>query len=870
MFINLLTRSYYTLLGSYLSVEEIINYAIKNKQKFVSIIDKNNLFCSYQFYKLAKKNNLIPIIGIDIDFNGMKYILIAKNFLGLKNINKISSNLENSNFDFNKYLNDVILISDDENIIAKYKFKKSEIALSEVLYENEEDWKKLKILSCIKNNILFNDENNDEQFKNKFYINNEDINNKFSHIQLENLDKLLNLIEDIDYKIEKKINLVEFCNESNKDIKNKALENLNKILDNINDSKLSNIYLERLKSELDVIEKMSFSNYFLIVQDYIIWAKQNDIYVGPGRGSVGGSLVAYCLGITEVDPIKYDLIFERFLNIDRKTMPDIDIDFEDCRRNEVVNYISKKYENKVANIITFQRNKIKAAIRDVGRVMNIELEIINKISKLINIEINNLKEFEDLLKNNNELNKYFIMYKDLFINAISLLNFPRQIGMHAAGIVISEDGLENICPTILNNGNKCTQFSMEYLEELGLIKFDILGLSNLTTIKNIINEIKKTHPTFRINDIDYNDNEVYKKISSGDTIGIFQLESTGMTNCIKRIKPKNIEEISLVIAAFRPGAMKMIDTLVENKNNLNNIKYINNRFVDILKPTYGVIIYQEQIMEIIKQVANYSFAKADIFRRIISKKDKVKLQVAGKEFIKDALENGYDEDEVNEIYKYICDFADYGFNKSHSISYSIISYILSYLKFKYPYEFFIYSLNSAIGDNNSLNLYKTNAFKYGINIYKPDICTSECLFKKFNNNILSPLTIIKGINSISCEKIISIRKDNFINCIKTIALLANNKIPINITESLLICDCFENLIKNDKLTKEYLVFNLLEIYNKSKILDANSDFVFSPNLEEISDLETIKKTLNEKRKTNRIEFWKQYGKTCIHWKWKNI
>jgi DNA polymerase-3 subunit alpha len=434
-------------------------------------------------------------------------------------------------------------------------------------------------------------------------------------------------------------------------------------------------YIERLKKELTIIDQMHFDDYFLVVQDYVNFAKRSGILVGPGRGSAAGSLVAYVLGITEIDPIEHDLIFERFLNPSRQTLPDIDIDFMDNRRNEIVEYLFDRYgNNHVAHIVTFQRMKAKMAIRDAGRILGIELPIINNISKLISVQYD--LDLSNAIKTSKALASFANKYADLFDIAQKIANFPRQIGLHAAGVIITNTRLDDVIPIQSStDGINATQYSMEYLEPLGLIKMDILGLVNLTTINETIKLIKKEQSkNVDLSKINLHDKKVFDQLSNGNTIGIFQLESLGMRNLIMKIKPTSIEDISITSALFRPGPQKNIPDYLKNKAQPNNIQYLNDDFKEVLSSTYNIIIYQEQVIEIVQRVAGFTLAEADLFRRAISKKDANKLNQLRKQFIVGAQKNKYSEIEINKIFDFIYEFANYGFNHSHSLAYSYVSY----------------------------------------------------------------------------------------------------------------------------------------------------------------------------------------------------
>ncbi|MBQ4209002.1 DNA polymerase III subunit alpha, partial [bacterium] len=385
---------------------------------------------------------------------------------------------------------------------------------------------------------------------------------------------------------------------------------------------VSQKYIDRIKYELDVIHQLNFDDYFLVVQDYITYAKQNNIMVGPGRGSVAGSLVSYVLGITNIDPLKYDLIFERFLNKARKSMPDIDVDFMDSRRNEIVDYLQAKYgQQHVAHVITFQKIKLKTGIRDVGRILNIDLKIINLICKKITSDLE--KNIDQEKKTNKNLLALIDKYPQLFKLAFYLVGLPRQIGLHAAGIVLSQQKLIDIAPLCLSNDNiKAIQYSKEFLESIGLIKLDILGLSNLSIISDCSEKIKQhRNVNFDLNKINFNDPKVYETLYRGETVGIFQLESAGMTNIIRKINPKSIMDICDTLALFRPGPRDNVSLYLDNKNKGKNMIFINEKIKDILAPTYGIILYQEQVIQIVQKVAKYSLSEADLFRKAISKKE---------------------------------------------------------------------------------------------------------------------------------------------------------------------------------------------------------------------------------------------------------
>lgn len=631
MFINLNVHSYYSLLMSSISIDDIISFALKHNQKYVSLIDINVMYGTIEFYQKAINNGLIPIIGLQIEYQDKKVILIAKNNNGYKSLIKISSFvMTNQQFQLENNLDGLYVIVDDidkcewlKNHYGSFSYDqnaKSPIAIRDCFYENPKDIEYVKILKAIKEGLVYDQVKDDKSFDDMFML---DENQAKSIFNEESLNNLVKLVSSCQWTLEfyKQRHLVKYDPKNNSLIllQQMCVEGLKKRL-NSNEAPIK--YIERLKNELSVIHQMGFDDYFLVVQDYVSFAKENGILVGPGRGSAAGSLVAYTLGITDIDPIQNNLIFERFLNPQRQTMPDIDIDFMDDRRNEVVEYIYNRYSaNNVAHILTFQRMKSKMALRDVCRVFEFDLKLVNMITREFSMEFD--LDIQGAIAKKKAIASYSEKYPQIFKIATKLLNFPRQIGQHAAGVIISDDPLNTIIPIQLSTDNiYSTQYSMEYLESFGLIKMDILGLVNLSTINQCLQLIEQTKGIkLHLDEIPLDDKQVFKQLSDGNTSGIFQLESPGMRNLIMRIKPKDIEDISITSALFRPGPQKNIPTYLANKANKDNIQYLNDDFKEVLSSTYNIIIYQEQVIQIVCRVANFSLAEADLFRRAISKKD---------------------------------------------------------------------------------------------------------------------------------------------------------------------------------------------------------------------------------------------------------
>lgn len=848
---NLHTSSHYSLLSSCLSINEIINFAKKNNQKFVSICD-DNLYGAIEFYNKALENDMIPVIGISIIYKNVNLLIFAKNQNGYKNLIKISTHDKlQKEYDLNLYLKDVFVINNTNqenidflnthfyNINPNYK---NPIACNHACYLSKEDNKVLTLLNNIKNAVTIDSLNDLELNKNLHLLEKNEFHFLFDTKAIDNLNKE---IETINLKIEEqKNNIINFENKEKLSSKSYLTKICQSSLDNLIftqkiPSSLKNKYQERMEYELSVIESMGFLDYFLIVWDFVQEAKNKDILIGPGRGSAAGSLVAYLLNITEIDSIKYNLFFERFLNPGRLTMPDIDIDIMDIRRSEVIEYIFNKYGyNHVANIVTFQRMKPKSAIRDVARVLSIDLKIVNKITKLIP-DITDLS-FEEIIMSSKELKDYEKEFKDLFWFTKKIIGSPRQTGMHAAGIVLSKLPLDEIVPLQISASGDCTtQYSMEYLEQLGLLKMDILGLTNLTTIWNVLKLIKQVHKIeIKLDEINLEDQKVFGEISKADTMGIFQLESPGMRNLVKRLSPKNIEDISLCSALFRPGPQQNINTFLNRRNKKEKIEYIDERSKEILEPTYGILIYQEQVIELVKNVANFSSSEADIFRRIISKKNNKELNAFKAKFIDASIKNGYSEKHISDIYNYIFTFANYGFVHSHSIAYSLIGYWMSYLKTYFPKEFMITLMTSSESSMSRVQTYVEECKRLKIDILPPNINYSLKTFSIFKKKIMFGLNCIKGIGEEMSKKIISARNSTenkkFNSYQDAVFHLTKSGIGESTIELLIYANCFSDF----DLSKKYMLTNLKEAIESLKNLKKDGTYLFDPNwvnVEETSD-----------------------------------
>lgn len=634
------------------------------------------------------------------------------------------------------------------------------VATNDCHYINEEDAKAHDVLLCIQTQKKVEDRDRMRYEGGQYYVKSEEeMKELFSYIPeaIENTKKIAERCNvEIDfskyhlpkYEIKDGMTSLEY-------LKMLCKEGLYKQYKNLTKSEEKDL-LERLEYEIKVVSDMGFVDYFLIVWDYVNFAKENKIAVGPGRGSAAGSLVSYCLGITGVDPIKYNLLFERFLNPERLTMPDIDIDFCVQRRQEVMDYVTKKYgREKVAQIVTFGTMAAKMVIRDVGRALDLPYNYCDKIAKMIpnelkmtidkalllNPELKNIYEEDEEAKNLIDLSR-------------KLEGLPRHTSIHAAGIVISKKEIDNYVPLSTNaDAAITTQYTMETIEELGLLKMDLLGLRNLTVIEKALELINrddiKIEDIYKIN---MDDEQVYEMIGQGRTEGVFQLESSGMKEFMKKLKPDNIEDIIAGISLYRPGPMDFIDNYIEGKKNSKKIVYDCKELEPILSSTYGCIVYQEQVMQIVRDLAGYTYGRSDLLRRAMSKKKSSVMKEERENFvygnsnegIDGCVKRGIDEKVANDIYDKMLDFANYAFNRSHAAAYAFITYQTAYLKYYYPKEYMAALLSSVINNTNKVAEYIETCKHMDIKILPPDVNKGQTGFAVEGDGIRYGLCAIKG------------------------------------------------------------------------------------------------------------------------------
>lgn len=743
----------YSLLKSLIKLPDLISFLNENNIKECAICDEN-LNGFMDFYLKCKENNIKPIIGLDTVYESMHIYAYAKNYLGYQELLKIDylknnmklSYLENSNllviipfksidiyeklkYKDNVYIgfcndiekNNALLISDKivyvDNVRCLYK----------------KDIPYLKYLKMLNDNFVYND--------NAYYK-----TSSFEDIQTTyEFSKQINLEIPFDKKY-----IPKFNNSDNnyEYLKKLCILGLNKRFN----GKVSNKYKERILYELDVINKMGFVDYFLIVYDYVLYAKKNDIFVGPGRGSAAGSLVSYSLGITNIDPIKYDLLFERFLNINRKKMPDIDIDFESDKRINMIEYVKNKYGfDKVAVGLTFNNYKAKLILRDLAKLLKVDSNVFDKFIKNINSSLSLKENYQ-----NEKVKKYIEMYselKNLYDISYHLEGLKKNTSTHAAGVIISSEKLGKIIPISNEDGTLKTGIEMPYLEKMGLLKMDFLALEKL----NIISKVSKKIKNFNINNIPLDDKKTLKIFYDADTDDIFQFESSYAKSVLDKLKITSFNELTVSLALVRPGANKQIDEYLKNKKEGINLA---GDLTDILGATYGTIIYQEQVMKIFEKVGGYSLFEADDIRVAISKKKEDIINAQHDKFVSGGIKNGYSKEFVEKLFNKIKEFGGYGFNKSHSVAYALVSYQMAYLKANYPKEFMFYLLENN-KDISKCEKILSSLKNSGYKLLKPNINYSIDKYAEKNGYILLPLNIIRGLNDDIISKIIRVRENGF-------------------------------------------------------------------------------------------------------------
>ena len=855
MFVPLKIITEYSLLKSTIKIDSLIEFLKKHNIASCAICD-TNLYGVMEFFTKMTANGLKPIIGLSVFIDGLELDLYPINNDGYKNLLKVHTLKETKELNFdnlNEYLSNIkiVLPRDSYDLLASfpnaYLSYKNDTEKIEALLKTERcvyirdakcldasDTLYLKCLEAIDKGCLLSEIENTHEHE---YLN--------LMVKEEDKETTSKFIEDINLDINKKGYYIPVYNkeiDSFSYLDTLAKKGLKKRLNGV----IPDAYLQRLNYELGVIKKMGFVDYFLIVYDYVLYAKKNNILVGPGRGSAAGSLVSFSIGITDVDPMKYNLLFERFLNPERISMPDIDIDFEYTKRGQVIDYVRKKYgEKSVAPIMTFGTLASKQALRDMGRILDINSELMDRFVGLIDAKTSlkdNLSriEIKEFIHQNKEL-------ESVYQSALKIEGLKRHISTHAAGVVISSVELDEVIPLNLNTDFFMTGVTMEYLEPLGLLKMDFLALRNLTIIASVLDLIKEnTGKTLDLSKINLNDPSIFKLFSNADTEGIFQYESSGMKNLMKKLKPTSFSDLVASVALFRPGPMNNIDLFVRRKHGEEKVTYLSPDLEPILKETYGVIVYQEQVMQILVKVGGYTYAEADNIRRAMSKKKESVILADKEHFIKNAIARGYEKALAIEIYDLILKFANYGFNKAHSVSYALIGYEMAYLKVKFPIYFITNLLNMSLGSEIKTKEYIDEARKVGIKIAKPDINEAESTYKIVENYLMLPLGSIKNLGITASSAILEERKNgkfkDYLDFVSRVYGKSNNKKTI---ASLIDAGALDSFC----LTKKSMMENLDAALNYASLIsDLDPSFVMKPLLEEYPEYD--EEILREKELTS--------------------
>ena len=848
---NISIYSEYSMFNSLISIDKLVNHLVSENIKAVAVTDQN-MFGTYKLYQKCLKSNIKTVFGLEVllsDVSDLSLLLYAKNNNGYKNLMNIET-IKNQRKAFDgsclsfsdifNYLDDLIVVIklvkvdvlkngafilelkqrcpitfigiSKEQILEIKKIDElnvhqlAYVACNEIRYFNDKDKKALRVLKALQKNSSLKNINDNFDYH---FLSEEELKmiyHGYPHI-LNSTDYIIN---NCHVTLSKNQDIIpRFSSEfdSKTYLESLAYKGLQKRF-----AVVEPRYVDRLKQELKVIEKLNYADYFLIVFDYVRYAKKNHILVGPGRGSAASSLVSYALGITDVDPIKYQLLFERFLNEERVSMPDIDIDFPDDKRDVVIKYVQDKYgELRVAHISTFATFGLKSTIKDVSELLGLSKVKEGELLKVLN----ELKEEEITAFLANEgLNKLTIDYSDIkeAVEIIShICELPRALSTHAAGIVMASNDLTNFTPLdICNDGIYQTEYDAYDLEAIGLLKMDFLSLRNLNIINRMVSLIQTVDEKFSLPN-EFNDELTFKILRNALTYGVFQFESEGMKKMLQKINVSSFEDLAQAMALNRPGPLSMIDVYADRKVNNVPITYVDESLAKILKPTYGIILFQEQIILILREYAGYSLGEADIVRRAISKKQRSVMEQEEAKFISASIKKGHSEKDAKEIFSYIDKFADYGFPRAHSVSYSMIAYDMAYLKANYPKAFYAVMMDDLIGTASYGAVLKELKY-FNIKIASPNINESTDHFIPNQNGLLMPLSQIKGIGRAYTEIILEERRKGFFKSFNDFIERLGQKIPSDLIENLIYASCFDEF----KLTKKAMIDNLDKLLVRSK------------------------------------------------------
>jgi DNA polymerase-3 subunit alpha len=848
MFIHLRVHSEYSIIDSIITLDTLIEQCVKNNMPAVALTDQSNLFAAIKFYKAAQSAGLKPILGADVYIkDGGRITLLCQNNMGYRNLTELISrsytegqtqeipeinfewlenhtdgliclcNLKNTEKYMGLFHNRFYLelqrigklneeAENQEALDIAAKFNLPVVATNNVRFLIAEDFEAHEARVCIHDGFVLNDQKRPKRYTPNQYLRTaEEMVELFADIP-EAIENTVEIAKRCNLQIELgKVYLPQFPIPEGYTIESYLSEQSNlglvkRIIQNkIDDPNAVTLYKNRLQTELDVINPMGFAGYFLIVADFIQWAKDHNIPVGPGRGSGAGSIVAYALGITDIDPIPYDLLFERFLNPERVSMPDFDIDFCMDNRDRVIEYVAQKYgRESVSQIITYGTMAAKAVVRDVGRVLGHPYGFVDKLAKLIPFELgitlDKALEQEADLKNLYDTEEEV---KILFDLAKKLEGITRNAGKHAGGVVIAPSKLTDFTPLYCEREtqNLVSQFDKYDIEEVGLVKFDFLGLRTLTIMAWAVEEIDKN---LDLNQLPVDDAKTYELIKACQTTAVFQLESRGMKDLVKRLQPDNFEEIIALVALFRPGPLQsgMVEDFINRKHGRAKVHYFHADIEPILKPTYGVIVYQEQVMQIAQVLAGYTLGGADLLRRAMGKKKPEEMAQQREIFVSGAQARGVAPKIAKDIFDLMEKFAGYGFNKSHSAAYALISYQTAWLKAHHPAQFMSAVLSSDMDNTDKVVIFLQECKNMNLNVISPDVNKS---FYKFtvtpDGEILYGLGAVKGAGEAAISLIIEERKNKgeFKDLFDFIKRIDSRKVNKRVLESFIKAGVLDSL-----------------------------------------------------------------------------
>ena len=849
---HLMIRSCFTMLGSTIRIQELVSACKQAGYEAAALTDHNVMHGAAAFSHACAKEGIRPIFGLELDVlleeETVPFLLLAKTNSGYGNLMRLSSKSQTEQKPvpfawFHDHLDGIAVIvygeggwmekemlqDDREGILRKLSWLQKElqdfhvalsfqdasmwrlknqqlkacakslhiptVAVNKIYYLNREDDRIYHLLRCIRSQRTLTD-SSEPLIHGRYLLTPEEMAALYDADDLAETDAIVRECSATGET--KPASLPAFPVPqgltSEQYLTRLCLAGLSKRLATENPPQN---YVNRLKYELDIINRMIFADYFLIVYDFIRFARKQGIYVGPGRGSAAGSLVSYCIGITMVDPLRYGLLFERFLNPDRVSMPDIDTDIPDDRRQEVIDYVRDRYGSEhVANIVTFNTFGAKQVLRDLGKVMGIPARDIDTLCRMVpggsKTTLRQALQTNPRLK---EIVKAEERYKELFRNAARLEGLPRHTGIHPAGVILSSEPLGELLP--LMNGEEglvTSQFPAEYLEERGLIKMDFLSLRNLTMIDAMVKRIRLTEPGFQILNIPESDPATFAVFSRGDTNGIFQFESEGMKNLLKQIRPSCFEDIVAAMALFRPASSDSIPLYLKNKQDPSRIVYPSPQLEPILKETYGILIYQEQTMRLSQIAAGFTPGQADQLRKAMSKKKEEELLNMKESFVRGCMHNGYEKAKAEELFDLVLRFGGYGFNKSHAVAYGMIAWQTAYLKAHYPLIFYASLIDSLLGDSAKTGQYVDECRRRSIAVYGPDISKSQAATCEENGGIRLPLSAVRSVGEHAALTILEVREqkpfEDFYDCV---ARLSAVRITRTILEALIdagALDCF--------------------------------------------------------------------------------